>query len=40
MFSTNFICTVHVLIKVAIDLLYHSVLILDEIFVYDKYFSK
>ena len=30
----------YVLIKVTIDLLYHSALILDEIFVYDKYFSK
>ena len=40
MFSTKFICTVHVLIKVAIDLWYHGVLTLDEFFVYDKYFSK
>ena len=32
--------SMYVLIKVANDLLYHSVLFLDEFFVSDKYFSK
>ena len=30
----------YVLINVAIDLLYHGALILDEFFLFDKYFSK